>query len=30
MRGPKVMFTVYMVAITAGLVYAIGTGLVGR
>jgi hypothetical protein len=30
MHGPKVMFTIYVVAIAAGLAYAIGVGLVGR
>lgn len=30
MRGPAVMFTIYLVAIVAGLAYAIGVGLVGH
>jgi hypothetical protein len=30
MHGPKVMFTVYVVAIVVGLTYAISVGLVGR
>lgn len=30
MRGTRIMFTIYLTAIAAGLVYAIGVGLVGH
>jgi hypothetical protein len=30
MTGTRVMFAIYLIVITAGLAYAIGTGLVGH
>jgi hypothetical protein len=30
MRGPAIMFTIYLAGIVAGLAYAIGVGLVGH
>jgi hypothetical protein len=30
MRGPAIMFTIYLVGILAGLAYAIGVGLAGH
>jgi hypothetical protein len=30
MRGPRIMFIIYLLGIGAGLAYAIGVGLVGH
>jgi hypothetical protein len=30
MRGPRIMFSIYLIGIIAGLAYAIGVGIVGR
>jgi hypothetical protein len=30
MRGPRIMFIIYLAGITAGLAYAIGVGIVGH
>jgi hypothetical protein len=30
MRGTRIMFIIYLTAITAGLAYAVATGIAGR